>query len=212
MESVTIDILLKGILVGFLIAAPVGPMGILCVKRTLTFGPLAGIISGLGAATADAIFAVFAGFGIGAIAYIIESKQSMIELFGGIILIVLGIITFIHKSKTKLNGGNGTNNLGALGNYFSSFFLTITNPITILAVGALFAGFGVIEIDGQTYETLTLILGVFIGSAAWFLGLSLVIGILLHKRLTDAHMQKVNMISSIIFIIFGVSILIYALL
>lgn len=208
-------LLIKGMIVGFLIAAPVGPVGILCVKRTLVTGFLSGIFSGLGAASADTIFAAIAGFGITAIAALIESKKHMLEIIGGIILIIVAIKSVMTKKNIQENDNDTPiivrSKFAFVGDYFSSFFLTITNPITIIAVGALLASLGAIQVSGNYIATATLVLGVFLGSALWFTGLVTVVGFLLHKKLTIESMYYVHKIAGVIFFIFGISILIHSI-
>lgn len=203
--------IIKGVIVGFLIAAPVGPMGILCVKRALLFGFLSGVFSGLGAATADTLFAAIAAFGVSAIASLIESQQKLMELVGGTLLLGFAAKNLLSSAPLKVEDPEkSTKPHSLLGHYFSSFFLTITNPITVIATGALFASFGVGGDGDPLYRTLMLIAGVFIGSATWFVGLSTVSGVLLHKKLTDTTMHYVHKIAGVIFLVFGIAILSYA--
>lgn len=208
-------LLIKGMIVGFLIAAPVGPVGILCVKRTIVHGFFSGLFSGIGAASADTVFAAIAGFGITAIAALIESQKHLLEILGGIILIIVAIKSLMTKRQnheTEADSATAERSKFAfVADYFSSFFLTITNPITIIAVGALLTSLGALEVSGNYLGTATLILGVFLGSALWFSGLVTVIGFLLHKRLTLNSMYYVHKIAGIIFLVFGISILIHSI-
>lgn len=203
--------IIKGIIVGFLIAAPVGPMGILCVKRALLFGFPSGVFSGLGAATADTFFAAIAAFGITAIASLIQSKHTILEILGGFILLGFAAKNLLTEAPSK-NEENDANSKphSLIGHYFSSFFLTLSNPITVIATGALFASFGDIGENDPYLKTATLVLGVFIGSATWFVGLSTVSGLFLHKHLTDNTMKYVHKIAGIIFLVFGIAILGYS--
>ena len=138
-----IDLLLKGAAIGFAIAAPVGPIGVLCIRRTLAEGRLAGFVSGLGAATADAIYSCIAGFGLTFLSGILINQQAWLHLIGGLFLCYLGIITFLAKpvERTALPKGDG----GIARAYVSTFFLTLTNPMTILSFTAVFAGLGLSE-------------------------------------------------------------------
>lgn len=209
------NLLLKGIIVGFLIAAPVGPVGILCVKRTLVNGYFSGLFSGFGAASADTIFATIAGFGITAIAALIESQKHLLEILGGIILLIVAAKSLLTKTITQEADNDSTTNIRSkfafVGDFFSAFFLTITNPITIIAVGALLTSLGALEVSGDFVATSILILGVFLGSSLWFSGLVTVIGFLLHKRLTLQSMYYIHKVAGIIFLVFGISILIHSL-
>lgn len=203
--------LIKGIIVGFLIAAPVGPMGVLCVKRALLFGFFSGVFSGLGAATADTFFATIAAFGVTAIASLIESQQKLLEIVGGILLFGFAAKNLLTPAPAKEEDPEkNTAPHSLLGHYFSSFFLTLANPITVIATGALFASFGAGGDNDPLYRTLMLIAGVFIGSATWFVGLSTISGVVLHRKLNDRTMHYVHKLAGVIFLIFGIAILSYA--
>ncbi len=199
------DLLLRGAAIGFSIAAPVGPIGVLCIRRTLTQGRLSGLLSGLGAATADAIFGCIAAFGLGVVSRFLVDQQNALRLVGGLFLCYLGIKTLlIHPSnaeKTTLK------NNGLVAAYLSTLFLTLTNPITILSFTAIFAGVGLASAAGSDFSAVTLVLGVFIGSALWWLLLSGGAGIL-RTRSNPANMRWINRISGLIITGFGV----YALL
>ncbi len=123
----------RGLLVGFSIAAPVGPIGVLCIRRTLTLGLLAGLLSGLGAATADAVYSAIAAYGLTAISGILVGQSFWFRLVGGIFLIYLGVQTFLAKPATKPAELVGLANAqGLAGVYFSTVVLTMTNPATII--------------------------------------------------------------------------------
>jgi threonine/homoserine/homoserine lactone efflux protein len=131
--------LLKGLLIGFSIAAPVGPIGVLCIRRTLTEGRLTGLLSGLGAATADACYGCIAGFGLTVISSLLIRQQFWLSLIGGLFLCYLGGKTFLAKPAETTSEPASTSFVGA---YASTLFLTLTNPATILSFVAIFAGLG----------------------------------------------------------------------
>jgi len=190
----------RGLAVGFAIAAPVGPIGVLCIRRTLTYGRLAGLFSGLGAATADAIYGVVAGFGLTLISAILVEQIFWFRLIGGIFLIYLGIRTFISKpAETTVT----IQPQGLFKVYASTVFLTLTNPATILAFGFIFAGLGLAAAQGDRATAIRLILGIFLGSAAWWLLLSTGVS-LLQTRLTTRHLRWLNRGSGIILTAFGI--------
>ncbi len=191
---------LKGLLVGFAIAAPVGPVNVLCIRRTLTEGRLSGFISGLGAATADTLYGCIAGFGLTFISNLLIRQQIWLRLIGGIFLIYLGIITFRSRPISQEAPVKG---YGFLGAYLSTFFLTLTNPITILAFMALFAGVGVDNISGDSMATGILIGGVFLGSSLWWILLSSGVRIL-QAKFTLAGIHWINKISGVLITGFGV--------
>jgi len=165
----TLSLLLQGIIIGFSIAAPVGPIGVLCIRRTLAHGRLSGLISGLGAATADLVYGVIAGFGLTFISQFLIDQQNGLRLVGGLFLLYLGIKTFLAKGAEE-ELANAHKNLWS--DYLSTFFLTLTNPVTILSFVAIFAGLGIANTSGDYAAALTLVIGVFSGSAIWWLLLS----------------------------------------
>lgn len=195
-----ISFLLRGLIVGFSIAAPVGPIGVLCIRRTLAKGRASGFASGLGAATADAIYGSVAGFGLTFLSSILVSQQSAFRLVGGVFLCYLGLKTFLTTpaGQPAQAGGNGL-----VGAYASTFFLTLTNPMTLLSFAAIFAGLGVAAAGGSYLASGALVLGVFVGSALWWLLLSGGVG-MFRARLTVRGLRWVNRISGAIIAGFGV--------
>lgn len=160
---------LKGLLLGFSIAAPVRPIGVLCIRKTLQSGRLSGLVSGLGAAFADSIFAIIAAFGLTFISNIFLGGELWLRLIGGSFLLYLGAKTFFAKpSESSIRVSRKT----LFKDFLSTFFLTLTNPMTILSFLAVFAGIGFGALQGSPLQALLLIAGVFSGSAAWWLLLS----------------------------------------
>src|SRR5688572_27162990 len=130
---------LRGVVIGCSIAAPVGPIGVLCIRRTLADGRRYGFASGLGAATADAVYGCVAGFGLTAVSDLLVSQQTWLRLIGGLFLCYLGAKSFFARPAASLAAPKG----GALaGAYVSTMLLTLTNPMTILSFAAVFAGLG----------------------------------------------------------------------
>lgn len=195
-----ISFFLRGLIIGFSIAAPVGPIGVLCIRRTLAEeGAAFGFISGLGAATADAIYGSIAGVGLAFISNILIRQQLWLRLIGGLFLCFLGLkILFTSPAKQEaFVKGNGL-----LSTYASTFFLTLTNPMTILSFSAIFAGLGLGSSGGNYLTAAVLVFGVFIGSGLWWLILSSGVGIISTKF--SPHMLRwVNRISGTIITIFG---------
>lgn len=191
--------LLKGFAIGFAIAAPVGLIGILCIRRSLASGWLAGFASGLGAATADGIYGCIAGFGLTIISDFLVSQQFIIRLIGGLFLCYLGIKTFLSTVSQEAAKTGEVKSF--MGNYLSTFFLTITNPMTILAFVVIFAGLGLGKINNSLGASL-LVLGVFLGSALWWLFLAFIASRLRHK-LSSSLLQWVTWIAGVIIVAFG---------
>lgn len=193
-------LLFRGLLIGFSIAAPVGPIGVLCIRRTLADGRLSGLVSGLGAATADMLYGCVAGFGLTFISGFLVGQQLWLRLFGGLFLLYLGIKTLLSKPSEQAAKADGS---GLLGAYVSTFLLTATNPLTILSFVAIFAGLGLANTNGSYASALVLVLGVFLGSAAWWLLLTGGVG-LFRAKFNTQGLLWVNRISGVIITVFGV--------
>jgi threonine/homoserine/homoserine lactone efflux protein len=197
------DVFLRGLLIGFSIAAPVGPIGVLCIRRTLAEGRLAGFLSGMGAASADMFYGAVAAFGLTAVQEMLIGQSNWLRVVGGIFLLYLGLKTFFSKPvEEAAKSSRG----GLFGAYLTTFFLTITNPITILSFIAIFAGLRLGETGGNYASATFMVLGVFLGSAAWWLTLSLLVG-LLRNRFNTTWQTWVNRAAGMIIFGFGMVIL-----
>lgn len=194
---------LKGVFVGFLIAAPVGPVGILCAHRTLESGLRSGLSSGLGAATADAVFGGVAAFGLALVADFLLANEVLLRLVGALLLFVIGVRTLI---KVVGDQPDPVPRHRFATDYASTFALTITNPITILSFGPVFIAAGAVVQEGQLAGAWILILGVLIGSALWWLTLCFGVS-LFRSRVNDEHMRWINKLSGSLIIFFGVLVL-----
>ncbi len=164
--------LLKGILLGFLIAIPVGPIGMLCIQRTLAKGRLSGFISGLGAATADGLYSAVAAFGISIVTSFVAREQFWLRLIGGAILLYIGIQAF-RKDIEERSPAAVKGFASGASDYLSTFVLTLTNPSTIISFGIFFVALN-FNLDTTAAAVLT-VAGVAIGSALWWLALSMVV-------------------------------------
>jgi len=192
--------LISGLIIGFSIAAPVGPIGVLCIRRTLAEGQLHGLISGLGAATADAMYGCIAAFGLTFITDVLVQQQVWFRLVGGAFLILLGVKTLRAKPFEKSPSEKRTSLLGA---YVSTFFLTLTNPLSILSFAAIYAGIGIGSAVADYGSAALGVFGVFAGSLLWWLILSGTVG-LLRKKVTSAVLKWINRASGAIITAFGV--------
>lgn len=200
--------LTKGLLVGLVIAAPVGPIAMLCITRTLSEGRVAGLATGLGAATADSLYGAIAGFGLTALATLLEEQGLWLRLGGGVILLVMGARTLMYPPHERSIGGaiHG----GLVFEFSSTFVLTLANPVTILVSAAIFAGLG--HTDGSAGLTSVglLVLGVFCGSLTWWLFLVFSSGAV-RGWFNPEHMRWVHRIAGAGIALFGGVVLLTAI-
>ena len=196
-------VLVESAVMGFAIAAPVGPIGVLCIRRTLANGIPHGIASGFGAATADAVYSSLVAFGLTAVTALILKAGTLLSLVGGTFLLYLGITTLRSTISVSEDDVEPTpSRKGLLYSYASTLALTITNPLTIMVFIGIFAGLGnsVIADGGRAG---LIVLGVFLGSTTWWLVLSLGIGIL-RTRITPGILVWVNRVSGLVICGFAV--------
>jgi threonine/homoserine/homoserine lactone efflux protein len=193
----------KGLLIGFSIAAPVGPIGVLVIRRTLAQGYAVGLLTGLGAATADGFYGLVAGFGLTFVSSFLLNQQLPLSLAGGLFLCLMGLKTLFARPALE---AARTRSGGLLTAYTSTFFLTLTNPATILSFAAILAGLGGAKTEGDYTQASALVSGVVAGSALWWLLLSGAVS-LLRTKLTPAWMRGVNLVSGLIIAGFGLTIL-----
>lgn len=190
----------QGFVLGFAIAAPVGPIGLLCIQRTLNQGQWIGLASGLGAATADALYGAIAAFGLTLVTAFLVEQQFWLGLVGGVFLCYLGVRTLLAAPATNAAHAEAK---GILGAYTSTFALTVTNPLTILAFVAIFAGAGLADSSGNAASAAWMVVGVFCGSATWWFLLSGGVG-LLRTRVSGTALVWVNRVAGAVMIGFGI--------
>ena len=201
------EYIIKGIIVGIIVTAPVGPIGLLCIQRTINRGMFSGLTTGIASALADLVFAIIAGFSISAIGNFLEVNKLLIRLIGGIIVLFLGIrITrtnpikrFRHQKLQKRT---------YVGDAISGFLITLTNPVVIIVFGAAFAGFGLNEAQSHK-EVIFTIIGIFIGAVSWWTTLTFLVNIF-KSKINFRKMFWLNRITGILVIIFGIAIIIGA--
>jgi threonine/homoserine/homoserine lactone efflux protein len=193
-------LLLTGVVIGFALALPIGPVGILCIRKTIAEGHLAGMIVGFGAATADALYGFVAAFGLTVVSDALLNQQMWIRLIGGAFLCYLGVKTYLAKPADSTQQTNGR---GYVASFISTFLLTLTNPLTILAFLGVFAGFGLRDSELSVGSASTLIAGVFLGSSLWFFLLSYGVT-LFRKKFNSTGLGWVNRISGVLIFVFGI--------
>jgi threonine/homoserine/homoserine lactone efflux protein len=192
--------LLRGVILGLSIAAPVGPIGVLCIRRTLAAGRVAGFVLGLGAATADMLYGAVAAFGLRVISSLLVSAEVWIHLIGACFLCWLGVKTILTLPTTQSKVVIARTSLA--GSYVTTLLLTLTNPTTILSFIAIFAGIGVLGSQSGPATAGLTVLGVFCGSALWWFTLSAIVNVI-RSRFTPRLMRLVNYLSGTILLGFA---------
>jgi threonine/homoserine/homoserine lactone efflux protein len=201
-----VDLLLflKGTILGVSIAAPVGPIGILCIRHTLNHGRLHGFVSGLGAATADAIYGSLAALGLSVVISQFEPYSLWFELFGAAFLLYIAYRTFRNATNPALSDGrHEAASSGMIKMYATTLILTLMNPMTILSFAGIFAG---MQLTVAESSALSLVAGVFLGSLLWWLFLSIAVS-MLKKMIQPKHLKLINVGSSLTLAVFGAAIL-----
>ena len=202
MSSLT-SLYVRGLIMGFAIAAPVGAIGVLCIRRTLAGGWSLGLATGLGAATADAVYGAIAAFGITAVTALLLGVRGWLQVVGGAFLVYLGVRTFLERPRELEEATARPSSLAAA--WSSTFLLTLGNPTTIMSFAAVFAGLGMgaSGSEGAPGGAVALVAGVFSGSALWWIFLSVTVGLVRH-RLDATAMKWVNRGSGLMIGAFGV--------
>jgi len=196
-------IVVKGLIIGVLIAMPVGPVGLLCINRSLSQGKVQGFISGLGAATADAIYASIAAFGLTFVSSFLCEHRLWLRAAGGVALCLLGARGLLSKDGRQ---ERAVRDRRSTGNYLSAFFLTLTNPMTLIVLATIYAAVGLIG-AGMTYTSATvLVAAVFVGSSFWWFTLASTAETI-RKKLDDGRMAVVNKVSHTAIVAVGLVVL-----
>lgn len=190
-------IFFKALLLGFAIAAPVGPIGLFCIQKTLSNGRLSGFFAGFGAAFADGVYGLIAAFGLGLVSNFLINNQVIIKTFGGLFLIYLGIDIFSKRNEKNNNLESAYENGELVKDFLTTFILTFTNPVTILAFISIFISLDLVNTDSSPF---TVVLGVFLGSLIWWTILCIITSLFKRK----IKLKYVNLMSSIIISAFGI--------
>ena len=199
-------LILSGFVIGLIAAVPIGPVNLLCVRRTFAHGSLYGFLSGLGAALADGVFATIVGFGFTAIAQLIKDHSTVLEIVGATMLLIFGVRTFMAPPQLRLDDKlkareQGVSTLARA--MASTFALAITNPATLLAFTAMFAGVaGLVGGQANYLDAGLLVIGVLAGSTTWWFTLTTVAG-LFHAKINDGVMTIINRTSGAVITCFG---------
>jgi threonine/homoserine/homoserine lactone efflux protein len=194
-------ILVKGLIVGFLLAAPVGPIAVLCVHRTLSVSRLTGFLSGLGAAAADAVYGCIAALGLTLISKLLTEHRNWLQVVGGAFLCIVGVRTFFAKVVERRAAPRWP---GLVGAFFSALFLTLTNPMTFVAFAAVFASVGLGSVRDNRIDIGALVAGVFLGSALWW---TILVGSAhaFRAKMTIERLGKMNRVAGVIVFCVGLT-------
>ncbi|PLX19821.1 MAG: lysine transporter LysE [Marinilabiliales bacterium] len=192
---------IKGLIVGFLASIPLGPVGVLCIQRTINKGRFSGIISGMGADTVDSFFALVAALGLTFIINFIEEQQFFIQIIGGGVVVFLGAKIFYTNPVKQIRRHRRKKNK-LIEDYFSVLFLTISNPLAIFLFVAAFAGIGIVSSKDNSLDSSLIVGGVFVGAMAWWAILTFFID-LFRKRFRLKQLWWINKIAGVILVIFG---------
>jgi threonine/homoserine/homoserine lactone efflux protein len=197
------DILLfKCMISGFLLAAPIGPVNLICIRYTLSEGRISGLIAGMGAALADVLYGSAAAAGLSVLTAFVLHYSVAFRFGGGLFIMYLGFRTFHADPQSKSNGNRSGRSLYSL--FTGVFLLTLTNPVTVFTFIAIFSSFGIAVLVTDPFTTALAALGVFIGSALWWITLTSIV-CLFRSRVTPSSIVRINKIAGIIIILLGVA-------
>lgn len=192
----------RGMLMGLMVSVPLGPMGVLIIQKTLQKGALAGFVSGLGAAFADLFYATVAIFGLGFVVNIVQTHELLLQLIGGIVLVAIGLITYFRNPLKQIRRRRRVSKKGLLGDFATLFFLTASNPVTIVVFMAVFAGASVFG-DTPTFKIeLFVLVGVLLGGSLWWYVLSTLINIF-RKKFRLRVLITINRVAGIVITVLG---------
>ena len=198
-ELIGLWLLSKGLMAGLAIAVPVGPVNVMCASRTLTRGRLAGLVSGLGVATADALYGGIAAFSITFVIQFLQKEEFWIRVFGGILLMAIGVMYFRKPGQAAIQREV---RVDVHSDYVSTLLLTMTNPTTVLSFLAVLAGLGMAE-HREWWLTFLLVAGIFCGSMLWWVVLVMVVNHF-RDRFNQNAMTWMNRIAGIAIGAFGI--------
>jgi len=208
----TVQLVLAGIGIGLLMAAPIGPVNVLVIQRAVSGGFWAGLAAGLGAVLGDGLLAAIAAFSVTAISDVMNAYSAWIQYIGGLLLIVFGLALLFTRPALTIPVGQKSHLLEHTGIIPQTFFLTVTNPGAILGMAAMIGGLGSLIGGLNTYpEALLLVVAVMGGSLVWWLGLSELIATIRHK-LTESRLKLINRIAGVVLVAFGLILLLEGLI
>ena len=195
----------EGTVIGFVIAVPVGPAAALCIRRSITIGAVAGYLTGLGAALGDAVFGAVAAFGLSFVEQFVAQNEAWLRGIGGLVLAVMGWTTMRHRPRT-VGDPVADDREHRVATHFhfatSSFFITVFNPLTIMAFGAAFAGRNLAGVGANLADAAVLVAAVFFGALGWW-AILCTAAVALRQHFTGLGLLWLNRISGAIILGFG---------
>ena len=200
-----INTFITGMIIGVLVSAPTGPLGILCIQRTLHKGRLNGIVTGLGATTSDLVYAVLVGFSMNFVIDFVEQYRFVIQIVGSIILFFFGYKIFTKETEKSIDDEKiGTTNRNLLSTYTSAFGLCLSNPIIIFLFIALFARFNFFSSKSDVYQVLLALSSIFVGALSWWVTLTMIVGSL-RKKFKKRGLRILNFITGGVLIVLSIA-------
>lgn len=188
-----------GVIIGLIMAAPIGPVNIICIRRAMTKGPMNGYFVGQGAAVADGVFGALAAFGLTGMTRLINNYNGMIQVIGAVALIVIGVRLWLsHPHVDEVEDTFNDRLKAAIG----TFLLTMTNPLTILGFVAIFVGLGFGDMGDNLLNAALISAGIWLGSSLWW-GIVSFGSARLSKKLSDQHLENINKVSAVILFVFA---------
>lgn len=195
----------QGILVGLSATIPLGPIGVLCIQRTLNKGRTSGFVSGLGAASADSVYAILAGFGVSVIIDSLIQHQVAIRLVGAVVLLGMGYKVFTTNPGIQLRRQMRRKHKGLFGDFVSTFALTASNPLTVIYFIGIFAGFNIVSTRSDVLSIAILIVGVFTGAVSWWFTLTSIVNTF-RKKFRLRSLLYINRVAGILIILFAIGV------
>jgi threonine/homoserine/homoserine lactone efflux protein len=201
---------IEGAAIGFIIAVPVGPAAVLCIRRSITVGAMAGYMTGIGAALGDAVFGAAAAFGLSFVQQFVIEREAWLLGIGGLVLVIMGWTTMRHRPR-NVGDPVADDREHKFSTHFhyasSSFFITVFNPLTVMAFGAAFAGRNLAGVGGSLPDATLLVAAVFCGALAWWT-IICTASVALRGRFTGAGLLWLNRGSGAVILGFGLAALI----
>ncbi len=199
----------RGILIGLMVSVPLGPMGVLIIQKTLQKGTLAGFIAGMGAACADLFYATVAAFGLGFVINIIQSHELILQIIGGIFLLIIGLKIYFDNPLKQIRMKKRVSKTGLLGDFLTLFFLTVSNPVAIVVFMAVFAGASVFGSEPSFRIELFVLAGILLGGGLWWYALSTLVN-LFRRKFRLRVLITINRVSGVIITLLGILVILTA--